>query len=584
MPRRRGGRNSARDSLDSLIDTIKSAYSSDEETMRKLVAQLEEARGLAGSGKQIPVVAYNIEGPLSDEEIQRIAEEIRNNPNGVNLVNILKTQAKRASPKRKRTNTPSITNKNLREYVEERADEIVEIIQNQPAPNLNEVKNLISGFVGEIKTQYSSIDSRLSGIEEEAGRIEGAFGPTQQGVVQANEKLAEALAKLEQLITGQGGLKQEIIGKISSLEQRYGQNPAAGLSDEDKTYIRQEISNLRDELAQRQGQPYDESTDRACLVNVIKHIFNINEKLGGIDERTYKLKEDLNKLYEQKQQQKAEGAGEGKPQSAGQEAAKKPEAAEPKTEGQKQDEAKPEYKEKPKEQKPEQEKDERPKLEDEQQPIGEKLERKLEPAPSVEVGEQGINAFYKADEKARRLVLGRERLLREAYLRAEQGLVSEDGREVDLSRLKQYDEKRAFENRAVGCVAALCKQLYGDYNDMFVESDLMTSLVGFDRMFVRQMVDELGENLTYDNYDKHVKKASENTKRRILQLPALCLDEPYRKKVVKYTGTQGRINPEALSAGDMYDLLTTFKEYGEIPTRAIKDKPYFIGEVQRQAA
>ena len=243
-----------------------------------------------------------------------------------------------------------------------------------------------------------------------------------------------------------------------------------------------------------------------------------------------------------------------------------------------------EYQETPDQQtQPNQPQDDSPRLEDEQQPVGNRAERPpLEPAPSVEIDEQGIDAFYKASTKAERLILGRDRLLRESYLRAEEGLVSEDGKEVDLSKLKQYDEKREFENRAVGCIATLAKQIYGDYNDMFVESDLMTSLVGFDRTFFRQMIDRLGENLTFDNYYKNVTEASKETRERILRIPTLCLDEPHREQVVEYTKTEGRVNPEALSAQDMAELLKAFKEYKEIPTRAIKDRPYFIQ--QRNAA
>jgi hypothetical protein len=104
----------------------------------------------------------------------------------------------------------------------------------------------------------------------------------------------------------------------------------------------------------------------------------------------------------------------------------------------------------------------------------------------------------------------------------------------------------------------------------------MIGTVGFDRTYVRQLVDQLGENLTFDRYYQNVNEASKETTDRISRVPSLCLDETNKEKVVEYTKTQGRVRPEELSVKDMIELLSIYKRFTEVPTGAIKDKPYFI--------
>jgi hypothetical protein len=457
-----------------------------------------------------------------------------------------------------------------------------EKLEGLPYLKRQDLEDVLAEKLGELSYVKPEDLERI--LAEQLANLNCATQEDLQGIYNVNRTFTELLG--------------EIFDKLNSIEQNYGQQqppaqqpaPQHGqpVNNAQLDAIQTNIKYIREQLENRDHPCSYTDNDRRLLADIFHNILDrLGETRGEGNRRFDELKNDISQLRQellqgyQRPGQQAPAQGDGAPQAdaaqGDQQAGDRPQRDADQRGDQQADE-----RPQPDGQQQDQERDESPRLEDEQQPVGDRVERQLEPAPSVEVGEQGIKAFYKASEKAKRLVLGRDRLLRETYLRAEQGLVSADGREVDISKLKEYAEKRAFENRAVGCIATLAKQLYGDYNDVFVESDVMTSLVGFDRTFVRRMVDQAGENLTFDNYYQSVTEASKETRERISRIPMLCLDEPHREKVVNYTGTEGRVNPESLSAGDMAALLGSFKEYGEIPTRAIKDRPYFIP--QRQAA
>jgi hypothetical protein len=275
-----------------------------------------------------------------------------------------------------------------------------------------------------------------------------------------------------------GELIREMFERLDSIEQNYGQQPAPGqnapqqpvqIDDDQLNAIREDVAYIRDELENGPNVYTDE--DRRLLADIYHRIEErLGESRGEGNRRFDELRNDIAQGYQGPgqqqgaQQQPAPGQPPGQPpaqQGAQQQPAPGQPPGQPPAQQQGAQQQTPPAQQTPAQQTPDQPtpdqpQDDSPRLEDEQTPVGPRREPEpTEPAPSVAVNEQGIEAFYKAQTKAGRLVAGVYRLLREAQFKAEEGLVSEDGREVDLSKLNQLDERRAYEGRYCGYLAKM---------------------------------------------------------------------------------------------------------------------------------
>jgi hypothetical protein len=220
---------------------------------------------------------------------------------------------------------------------------------------------------------------------------------------------------------------------------------------------------------------------------------------------------------------------------------------------------------------------------EESKPEEKKESKKLE--AEIPVNGKGIEKYYEASDKAKRLVNGLYRMLREAYMSAEEDIVSDNGRGVDLSKLKDNKILSTFESKIYASLLGNAKAAYGTkIEDMFIESDIMNALVGFDKSFIREATESYKENLDFEHFIQESGKASKYKVRRTLQLPQTCIDKSHAKDVVAHTGTKGKVDPDKLNTADIVSLLDTYKQLGIVPEKTIQDKPYYTKQEIKKAA
>ena len=108
--------------------------------IRRLYKENEALRRTGGAGGPVNV---NYQGDITDADLQKrlvdlltnVIDRVQNDPSfgqGSNFNIQIGAPKKRSSTPRKRSSTPRVTVKDLRAYVEQRADEIVDLIKKQP--------------------------------------------------------------------------------------------------------------------------------------------------------------------------------------------------------------------------------------------------------------------------------------------------------------------------------------------------------------------------------------------------------------------------------------------------------------------
>jgi gas vesicle protein len=244
MAKRRGARNSVNQQvLDDIIKMFGDALGFSEEKIKELYDEnqaLKAAGGTPGAGSPVNV---NYQGDITNANLQSrlvtlmetIIDKVQNDPafgqgNNVNIQ--IGFPKKRTTTQRRRSTTPRVTNQvvidTIKDYITQRADQIVQLIQNihVPQPTASQptqpssctydgvaLRQLITTVAQDIKTQYSSIDSRLAGLEGTAsviadttGRTEGAVGRVEGAVGSFDARLGRiegSLGKLDNLVSGQ---------------------------------------------------------------------------------------------------------------------------------------------------------------------------------------------------------------------------------------------------------------------------------------------------------------------------------------------------------------------------------------------
>jgi hypothetical protein len=325
MVKRRGTRNSVNQQvLDDIVNMFADALGFSEAKIKELYAENQALKERDASPGASPV-NVNYQGDITDEDLQlrlvnlmeTIIDKVQNDPTfgqGSNWnIQIGVPPKKRASQRKKRPSTPRYTVKQLRDYVEQRADQIVQLIQNIHVPQPTQpssctydgaaLRQLITTVAHDIKTQYSSIDARLGGIEGTAsviadttGRTEGAVGRVEGTVGSFDARLGRiegSLGKLDNLVSGQVLLFQgqtRLTGEHDRLSKGH-----KGLYA-DHRELRQgqsailaklnalEVLYTRLEGAVRAIKPYDTS----ALVTIISDGFrDLKRMVSGIKTQAY---------------------------------------------------------------------------------------------------------------------------------------------------------------------------------------------------------------------------------------------------------------------------------------------------------
>ncbi|MBW2965649.1 hypothetical protein KY342_00935, partial [Candidatus Woesearchaeota archaeon] len=261
-------------------DIIEDTFEISEENAKKLYAEINALKSQDQSDSS-PIVNnnLNVNGPITDNQLKKLLVDLINKTvasksdenNNVNINVYLDSKKPVQAKKSTDTKKPSsrLTVKDLKDYVDKRADEIITYIKNQPAPDISQLKTLISDAVKDIKTQYTTIDNKLDTIDTTAdatykrvgqvkntvdsmdktlASVEGNTSRTEGKVNSIDVKLRDIekeLKKLDELKNGQIA--------IVKLENRLI-DEHKGLSTEHKT-LGQDHRELREQHAElRQGQ------------------------------------------------------------------------------------------------------------------------------------------------------------------------------------------------------------------------------------------------------------------------------------------------------------------------------------------
>ena len=87
--------------------------------------------------------------------MQKIIDYVKNHPDQINNLNLQNTWKTKTSTTKKPA-SPRVTVKDLKVYVEQRADEIVNYVKNQSAPDMDSLKKLLIASLDPEKNKDSA--------------------------------------------------------------------------------------------------------------------------------------------------------------------------------------------------------------------------------------------------------------------------------------------------------------------------------------------------------------------------------------------------------------------------------------------